>query len=50
MDTAEIVVVIGAVLLIAFILWFFFGPREPGRQESEVVEKNRDAATPADRL
>ena len=27
MDTAEIAVAVGAVLLIGFILWFFFGPR-----------------------
>lgn len=28
MDTTEIVVVVGAVLLIAFVLWYFFGPKE----------------------
>ena len=27
MDTAEIVVTVGGVALVAFILWFFFGPR-----------------------
>ena len=27
MDTAEIIVTIGGVALVAFILWFFFGPR-----------------------
>jgi len=28
MDTAEIFVLIGGTLLIAFTLWFFFGKRE----------------------
>ena len=28
MDTAQIVVTAGGVLLIAFTLWFFFGKRE----------------------
>ena len=28
MDTAEILVVIGAVALIALVLWYFFGERE----------------------
>lgn len=45
MDAAEIAVVVGAVLLIGFILWFFFGPRtaaaakadESGVQEVDVV-------------
>jgi plastocyanin domain-containing protein len=45
MDTAEIAVVVGAVLLIGFILWFFFGPRtsvaakadETGVQEVDVI-------------
>lgn len=27
MDTAEIVVVVGALLLIVGVLWYFFGPR-----------------------
>lgn len=30
MDTAEIIVVIGGVALIAFVLWYFFGAREEG--------------------
>lgn len=30
MDTAEIIVTVGGVLLIALILWFFFGPRRSG--------------------
>lgn len=29
MDTAEILVTTGGVALIAFILWFFFGPKKP---------------------
>ena len=45
MDTAEIAVAVGAVLLIGFILWFFFGPRTAaaarvgatGVQEIDVV-------------
>ena len=45
MDTAEIFVTAGGVALIAFILWFFFGPRKAtaarvggaGRQEVDVV-------------
>ena len=45
MDTAEIGVVVGSVLAIAFILWFFFGPRTAaaakvvaaGVQEVDVV-------------
>ena len=28
MDTAEVGVVIGGLALVAFILWYFFGPRE----------------------
>ena len=28
MDTSEIVVLVGGVGLIAFLLWYFFGPRE----------------------
>jgi plastocyanin domain-containing protein len=44
MDTAEIVITIGGVALIALILWFFFGPRAAtkahavngGRQEIDV--------------
>ena len=31
MDTQEIVVTVGGVLLIGFILWFFFGPKEATR-------------------
>jgi plastocyanin domain-containing protein len=45
MDTAEILVTAGGVLLIALILWFFFGPRPAtaapiggaGRQEVDVL-------------
>lgn len=45
MDAAEIAVVVGSVLTIVFILWFFFGPRTAaaatvdatGVQEIEVV-------------
>ena len=45
MDTAEILVAVGGVALIAFILWFFFGAREAttagtsaaGVQEIDVV-------------
>ena len=40
MDVAEIVVVVGAGLLIAFILWFFFGPGAAGRS-------NGAASTPS---
>ena len=44
MDTAQIIVTLAGVALIAFILWFFFGPREAvaarhsagGAQEVEV--------------
>lgn len=47
MDTSEIIVTAGGVLLIAAILWFFFGPREAltaragaaGIQEIEVIVK-----------
>jgi hypothetical protein len=28
MDTAEILVLLGGLALIAFVLWFFFGQRE----------------------
>ena len=28
MDTSALVVVIGAILLIVFVLWYFFGPKE----------------------
>ena len=28
MDTAEIIVVVGGVALVAFVLWYFFGERE----------------------
>jgi plastocyanin domain-containing protein len=47
MDTAQIVVTAGGVLLIGLILWFFFGPRQAtaarvsgaGIQEVDVVVK-----------
>lgn len=47
MDAAEIFVTTGGLLLIALILWFFFGPRVAtkapiggaGRQEVDVVVK-----------
>jgi plastocyanin domain-containing protein len=46
MDTAEIFVTSGGVLLIAFILWFFFGPRkataaaqQSGRQVARIRVK-----------
>ena len=47
MDTAEIIVVIGGVSLIAFVLWYFFGEREAtaavvneaGVQEIDVMVK-----------
>lgn len=46
MDTAEIFVAIGGFVLIAFTLWFFFGPREAvqtaaksGVQELTVIVK-----------
>jgi len=47
MDTSEIVVSFGGALLIAAILWFFFGPRKAlaarstatGLQEIEVIVK-----------
>ena len=47
MDTAEIIVVIGGVSLIAFVLWYFFGEREAtaavvneaGVQEIDVTVK-----------
>lgn len=29
MDTAEIVVLVGGLALAAFVVWFFFGPRDP---------------------
>jgi hypothetical protein len=34
MDTAEIAVVVGAALLIGFILWFFFGAQGARRSDS----------------
>jgi plastocyanin domain-containing protein len=47
MDTSEIAVVVGGVAAIAFVLWYFFGPRERvaasvgtgGVQEIRVVVK-----------
>ena len=47
MDTAEIIVVIGGIGLIAFVLWYFFGEREAtaavvneaGVQETDVTVK-----------
>jgi plastocyanin domain-containing protein len=47
MDTTQIIVTIGGLALIAFILWFFFGPRAAiearetlsGVQEIEVLVK-----------
>jgi plastocyanin domain-containing protein len=44
MDTPQIIVTVGGALLVAFILWFFFGPRTAmaarrsaaGVQEAEV--------------
>ncbi len=47
MDGSEIAVIFGAVLLIAFVLWYFFGPkervsasvRESGVQEIKVTVK-----------
>lgn len=47
MDTAEIFVTVGGLLLIALILWFFFGPQvafaarvgQSGLQEVDVVVK-----------
>ena len=47
MDTAEIIVVIGGISLIAFVLWYFFGEREAtaavvneaGVQEIDVTVK-----------
>lgn len=47
MDTAEVIVTTGGLLLIALILWFFFGPRvafsarvgRSGTQEVDVVVK-----------
>lgn len=47
MDTTEIGVVVGAALLIALTLWFFFGPRKSvaahvaagGTQEIKIVVK-----------
>lgn len=47
MDTAEIIVVIGGVGLIAFVLWYFFGEREAtaavvneaGVQEIDIMVK-----------
>jgi len=47
MDTAEIIVVIGGIGLIAFVLWYFFGEREAtaavvneaGVQEIDVTVK-----------
>ncbi len=36
MDTAEIIVLVGGVLLVGFLLWFFFlSERERGRAESD---------------
>lgn len=45
MDTAQIIITSGGIVLIGFILWFFFGPRgataarqsERGVQEIEVI-------------
>ncbi|MGI8786937.1 MAG: cupredoxin domain-containing protein [Pyrinomonadaceae bacterium] len=47
MDTTEISVIIGGVVLIAFVLWYFFGereqiaaaPNESGLQEIKVMVK-----------
>ena len=47
MDAAEIGVVVGAVLLVALVLWYFFGPkertaaavRESGVQEIQITVK-----------
>jgi len=36
MDTTEIFVVVGAVALIALVLWYFFGPRE--RTAAQITE------------
>jgi plastocyanin domain-containing protein len=36
MDTTEIFVVAGAVVLIALVLWYFFGPRE--RTAAQITE------------
>ncbi|HEV2762336.1 MAG TPA: cupredoxin domain-containing protein [Pyrinomonadaceae bacterium] len=36
MDTAEILVIVGGVALVAFVLWYFFGERE--RTSARVVE------------
>lgn len=36
MDTAEIIVVAGGLLLCAFVLWFFFGPRVAERATAAV--------------
>lgn len=32
MDFAQIIVTVGGLLLIAFVLWFFFGKREGKRE------------------
>ncbi len=47
MDTTEIAVIIGGIILMGFVLWYFFGERErvaaatneSGVQEIEVVVK-----------
>lgn len=37
MDIAEIVVLIGVILLIVFTLWFFFGKRDDESQTSQPI-------------
>src|SRR5262245_25644840 len=41
MDTAQIIVTLAGTLLIAFILWFFFGPRQTvtARQSSAGMQE-----------
>ena len=38
MDTAEIIVIIAGVLLIAFVLWFFFSPLLPSTAKNKSTQ------------
>lgn len=38
MDSTEIMILLGGIMLIAFTLWFFFGQREAGSTPSATSE------------
>jgi hypothetical protein len=40
MDTAELLVLIGGLAAIAFLLWFFFGPRT-GRRAAPPLDPRK---------